>query len=79
MDNGQRVTVEGVLELSDRSGGFLRLRDSSYLATGGDVHVPPGVIARFHLRAGDEVTGSAFPPRGGRGPTLEMVTTEASR
>jgi transcription termination factor Rho len=75
VDNGQRVTVEGVLELSDRSGGFLRLRDSSYLATGGDVHVPPGVIARFHLRAGDEVTGSAFPPRGGRGPTLETVTT----
>jgi transcription termination factor Rho len=75
VDNGQRVTVEGVLELSDRSGGFLRLRGSSYLATGGDVHVPPGVIARFHLRAGDEVTGSAFPPRGGRGPTLETVTT----
>jgi transcription termination factor Rho len=75
VDNGQRVTVEGVLELSDRSGGFLRLRGSSYLATGGDVHVPPGVIARFHLRAGDELTGSAFPPRGGRGPTLETVTT----
>ncbi|MGH7593083.1 MAG: transcription termination factor Rho [Gemmatimonadales bacterium] len=74
-DSGERVTVEGVLELSDRSGGFLRLRGSSYLATGGDVHVPPGVIARYHLRAGDEVTGTAYPPRGGRGPMLDAVTT----
>jgi transcription termination factor Rho len=75
VDNGQRVAVDGVLELSDRSGGFLRMRSSSYLATGGDVHVPPGVIARFHLRAGDEITGQAHPPRGGRGPTLETVST----
>ena len=74
-DNGQRVAVEGVLELSDRGGGFLRLKGSSYLATGGDVQVPPGVIAKFHLRAGDELTGIAYPPRGGRGPTLEGVTT----
>lgn len=74
-DNGQRVVVEGVLELSDRSGGFLRLRGSSYLATGGDVHVPPGVTAKYRLRAGDEVTGTAYPPRGGRGPTLDTVTT----
>ena len=75
VDNGQRVEVDGVLELSDRSGGFLRQRGSSYLATSGDVHVPPGVIARFKLRAGDEITGTAHPPRGGRGPTLDAVTT----
>ena len=74
-DNGERVAVEGVLELSDRGGGFLRLKTSSYLPSGGDVHVQPGVITRYKLRAGDEITGSAFPPRGGRGPALEAVTT----
>ena len=74
-DNGQRIAVAGVLELSDRSGGFLRLQGASYLPGSGDVHVPPGVIAKYHLRAGDEITGSAFPPRGGRGPSLESVAT----
>ena len=74
-DNGQRIAVEGVLELSDRSGGFLRLRSASYLPSDGDVHVQPGVIAKYSLRAGDEITGMAFPPRGGRGPSLESVTT----
>jgi len=78
-DNGQRVAVEGVLELSDRSGGFLRLQSSSYLPSDGDVHVQPGVIAKFHLRAGDEITGMAFPPRGGRGPSLESVATVFGR
>jgi transcription termination factor Rho len=61
--------------LSDRSGGFLRLQSASYLPGNGDVHVQPGVIAKYHLRAGDEIIGSALPPRGGRGPSLESVTT----
>ena len=74
-DNGQRIAVEGVLELSDRSGGFLRLQGASYLPGHGDVHVQPGVIAKFGLRAGDEITGMAQPARGGRGPALESVTT----
>jgi transcription termination factor Rho len=69
------VAVDGVLELSDRGSGFLRAQRSSYLPSSGDVYVPPGVISRFHLRAGDEVTGSALPSRGGRGPQLETVTT----
>jgi len=64
-----------VLELSDRSGGFLRAQRASYLPSGGDVHVQPGIIAKFGLRAGDEITGMAHPPRGGRGPSLETVTT----
>jgi transcription termination factor Rho len=74
-DNGERIAVDGVLELSDRSGGFLRKQGMSYLPGQGDVHVPPGIIAKFGLRAGDELTGMAFPPRGGRGPSLETVTT----
>ena len=78
-DDGQRVAVAGVLELSDRSGGFLRLQTSSYLPSTGDVHVQPGVIAKYHLRAGDEIAGFALPPRGGRGPSLESVTTVFGR
>ena len=74
-DNGERIDVDGVLELSDRSGGFLRKQGMSYLPGQGDVHVPPGVIAKFGLRAGDEITGTAHPPRGGRGPSLESVAT----
>ena len=75
VEPGQRIEVAGVLELSDRSGGFLRLQSASYLPNGGDVHVQPGVIAKYKLRAGDEITGMALPPRGGRGPALETVTT----
>ena len=47
----------------------------SYLPGQGDVHVPPGIVAKFGLRAGDELTGTAYPPRGGRGPSLEIVST----
>ena len=75
VEPGQRIEVAGVLELSDRSGGFLRLQSASYLPNSGDVHVQPGVIAKYKLRAGDEITGMALPPRGGRGPALETVTT----
>ncbi len=73
--SGPRVAVEGVLELNDRGGGFLRSRAASYLAGDGDVFVPQSVIQRAKLRAGDEVTGEAAPPRGGRGPVLESVQT----
>lgn len=65
--------VEGVLELTDRGGGFLRSRASSYLPTGQDVFVPQSVIARHKLRPGDEVTGTAIVQRNGKGPALEKV------
>ncbi|HEY4320690.1 MAG TPA: transcription termination factor Rho [Gemmatimonadales bacterium] len=74
-DANGRIDVLGVLDLNDRGGGFLRSQDASYLASGGDVFVAPGVISKFKLRAGDEITGSALPARGGRGPALETVTT----
>ncbi|MGH7584372.1 MAG: transcription termination factor Rho [Gemmatimonadales bacterium] len=74
-DNGARVEVAGVLELSDRGNGFLRRQELSYLAGPNDAFVPQGVISRFGLRAGDEITGTAIPPRGGRGPSLDSVVT----
>ncbi len=76
---GPRITVDGVLELTDRGGGFLRSRSASYLAGDGDVFVPPQVIQRAKLRVGDEITGEASPARGGRGPILDSVQTVFGR
>ncbi len=67
--------VEGVLELTDRGGGFLRSRQSSYLPTGHDVFVPPAIIQRYKLRAGDEVVGQAAAQRSGKGAALEKVAS----
>ena len=72
---GVRVDAVGVLELNDRGGGFLRSREASYLPSGSDIFVPQGVIQRYKLRAGDEIIGEALPPRGGKGPMLETITS----
>ncbi|MBA2291306.1 MAG: transcription termination factor Rho [Gemmatimonadales bacterium] len=70
---GQRVAAEGVLELVERGGGFLRRRSASYLPGNGDVFVPQAVIARAKLRPGDEIVGEANPSRNGKGPALERI------
>ncbi len=67
--------VEGVLELTERGGGFLRSRSSSYLPTGQDVFVPQSLIQRNKLRPGDEITGLAIAQRNGKGPALEKVVS----
>ena len=72
--NGVRIEVSGVLELTDKGGGFLRQRIASYLPSPGDVFVPQSVIQRHKLRPGDEVAGEAI-PQNGRAPALASVTT----
>lgn len=72
--NGARIEVSGVLELTDKGGGFLRQRAASYLPSPGDVFVPQSILQRNKLRAGDEVAGEAI-PQNGRAPALASVTT----
>ncbi|MDZ4259131.1 MAG: transcription termination factor Rho [Gemmatimonadales bacterium] len=70
---GTGPIVSGILELTDRGGGFLRQRSTSYLPGSEDVFVPQSVISRYKLRPGDEVEGEAGPPRGGKAPALAAV------
>lgn len=68
--------VLGVLDLTSSGAGFLRSRQSSYLPGNGDVYVPPRLVQRFRLRAGDEVAGLAGPPpKRGKNPPLTQVET----
>jgi transcription termination factor Rho len=61
--------------MTDRGGGFLRQRTTSYLPGDNDIFVPQATIQRYKLRPGDEVDGEAGPPRGGKAPALAMVTS----
>jgi transcription termination factor Rho len=65
----------GILELTDRGGGFLRQRSTSYLPGPDDIFVPQSIIQKYKLRPGDEIEGEAGPPRGGKAPALALVTT----
>ncbi|MCI0433179.1 MAG: transcription termination factor Rho [Gemmatimonadetes bacterium] len=72
--------ASGVLDLTSNGAGFLRQRESSYLPADHDVYVPPKIIQRFGLRAGDEVEGEAGrPPGRGKSPPLIRVTTVHGR
>ena len=69
----------GVLEIAGRGSGFLRRRESGYLAANGDVHVGERLIKQHGLRTGDEIDGETRPGGKGRGPTLEKLTTVNGR
>jgi transcription termination factor Rho len=71
---GSGEDVCGILELTDRGGGFLRQRSSSFLPGDQDIFVPQSIIQRYKLRPGDEIDGEAGPPRGGKAPALALVT-----
>ncbi|MES2304807.1 MAG: transcription termination factor Rho [Gemmatimonadota bacterium] len=73
-NGGARIEVSGVLEFTEKGGGFLRQRSASYLPSPGDVFVPQSIIQRHKLRPGDEVAGEAI-PQNGRAPALASVTT----
>jgi len=62
----------GVVELTGRSGGFLRRREAGYLPQGNDVRVEDRLIRQFGLRSGDEIEGEARSGKGGR--MLAQVT-----
>ncbi|NCP96678.1 MAG: transcription termination factor Rho [Deltaproteobacteria bacterium] len=67
--NGQAeatpLTGQGILETLPDGFGFLRSRDTSYLAGPDDIYVSPSQIHRFGLRTGDLVRGQVRPPKEG--------------
>ncbi|MCT4618997.1 MAG: transcription termination factor Rho [Marinisporobacter sp.] len=66
IDNSREVdTVEGVLELSEGTGGFGFLRFYNFLTSEEDVYVSPSQIRRFNLKTGDKILGITRPPKSG--------------
>lgn len=63
----------GVVDLSGRSGGFLRRREANYLPLRQDVRVEDRIIRQFGLRTGDEIEGEVRNGRGGS--MLDRLTT----
>jgi len=59
------LTGEGILETLPDGFGFLRSRETSYLAGPDDIYVSPSQIRRFGLRTGDTVRGQIRPPKEG--------------
>ncbi len=60
---GEEIYGNGVLEILVDGFGFLRSKDSSYLAGPADIYVSPSQIRRFSLRTGDEIHGKIRPPK----------------
>ena len=60
---GEPISGRGVLELLPDGYGFMRSKDSSYLAGPDDIYVSPSQIRRFGLRTGDEIQGTIRPPK----------------
>ncbi|RMF84332.1 MAG: transcription termination factor Rho [Nitrospirae bacterium] len=54
---------EGVLETLPDGFGFLRSRETSYLAGPDDIYVSPSQVRRFCLRTGDTVRGPVRAPK----------------
>jgi transcription termination factor Rho len=69
----------GILDISGRNGGFLRRRETAYLADSADVQVADRVIRQYGLRTGDVIDGETRAGGRGRGATLERVTTINAR
>ncbi len=71
---GIRVSL-GILDIANRSNGFLRRREAGYLPASGDVHVADRIIRQYGLRPGDVIDGQTRPGGKGRSASLERVTT----
>ena len=60
---GERIAVQGTLEVLNEGYGFLRFADQSYAAGPGDIYVSPNQIRRHSIVTGDLVAGSVRTPR----------------
>jgi transcription termination factor Rho len=69
----------GILDIANRSNGFLRRAEAGYLPSSGDVHVGERIIRQYALRPGDEIDGQTRPGGKGRSSSLERVTTVNGR
>ncbi|MEX0692144.1 MAG: transcription termination factor Rho [Gemmatimonadales bacterium] len=67
--------LHGVLELTGKGIGFIRLRQHGYQPSRDDIHVGQKVIQQYGLRSGDEIVGVAGrPPGRNKSATLRQVT-----
>lgn len=56
---------EGVLEILSDGFGFLRSKESYYLASSNDIYVAANQIKKLELRKGDYICGTKRPPKNG--------------
>jgi transcription termination factor Rho len=67
--------LHGVLELTGKGIGFIRLRQHGYQPSRDDIHVGQKIIQQYGLRSGDEIVGVAGrPPGRNKSATLRQVT-----
>jgi len=68
--------LHGILELTGKGVGFIRLRQHGYQPSRDDIHVGQKMIQQLGLRTGDEIAGFAGQPPGrNKSATLRNVTT----
>ena len=67
--------LHGVLELTGKGVGFIRLKNHGYQPSRDDIHVGQKMIQQFGLRTGDEIAGHAGrPPGRNKSATLRRIT-----
>lgn len=64
-ENDVTIYGDGVVEVLSDGFGFLRSKESNYLAGPDDIYVSPSQIRRFALRTGDTVEGEIRAPHEG--------------
>jgi transcription termination factor Rho len=64
-ENGVQIMGEGTIEILSDGFGFLRARESNYLAGPDDIYVSPNQVRRYGLRTGDTVEGEIRGPKDG--------------
>src|SRR6059036_751821 len=62
---GESIFGDGTLEVLPDGFGFLRLPETSYLASTDDIYVSPSQIRRFNLHTGDSIEGEIRTPKDG--------------
>ena len=70
---GPKIAADGLLELTPKGFGFLRLPGNNYEQLRDDVFVTPELIRRHNLRLGQRIDG--FYQNGPRGPQVVEITT----
>ena len=64
-ENGNPIFGEGTLEVLPDGFGFLRSKESNFLAGPDDIYVSPNQIRQFAMRTGDTIEGEVLSPREG--------------
>jgi transcription termination factor Rho len=71
--SGEKIEVDGMLELAPKGFGFLRVPKKNFEQARDDVFVTPEIIRKNHLRLGQWIHGVY--QQGPRGPQLVEITT----